>query len=196
VSNSGTFKHAKKMGLEAILDSPFNVFNRNALDFWTGQGARMIVLSPELTIDEIRTIAPFGNTECIVHGRLELMESEHCVVGGMYGGACPAPCKENEFELVDEKRYTFPIRMDSDCRMHVLNSKVLCMLDDISKIVEAGVSSIRIDAKSIDDMDVETIVQLYRDAIDECFENGGKSFATCKELTKDATKGHYFRGVT
>jgi len=166
VSNSGTFKHAKKMGLEAILDSPFNVFNRNALDFWTGQGARMIVLSPELTLDEIRTIAPFGNTECIVHGRLELMESEHCVVGGMYGGACPAPCKENDFELVDEKRYTFPIRMDSDCRMHVLNSKVLCMLDDIPKIVEAGVSSIRIDAKSIDDMDVETIVRSYKFSTD------------------------------
>ncbi|MDO9517981.1 MAG: DUF3656 domain-containing protein [Methanosarcinaceae archaeon] len=196
VSNSGTFKYAKKMGLEIILDSPFNVFNKNSLDLWTKMGAKMIVLSPELTLDEIWKIAPFGNTECIVHGRLELMESEHCIVGGMYGGACPEPCKENDFELVDEKRYTFPIKMDSDCRMHVLNSKVLCMLDDIPKIIESGVSSIRIDAKSIDDEDVETIVRSYRNAIDKCFENGGKNFVTCKELTKDATKGHYFRGVT
>ncbi len=196
VSNSGTFKHAKKMGLEIILDSPFNVFNKSSLDLWTEQGANMIVLSPELTLDEIWKIAPFGNTECIVHGRLELMESEHCIVGGMYESACPEPCKENDFEIVDEKRYTFPIKMDSDCRMHILNSKVLCMLDDIPKIIESGVSSIRIDAKSIDDEDVETIVRSYRDSIDECFENGGKSFATCKELTKESTKGHYFRGVT
>ncbi len=196
VSNTATFKHAKKMGLEIILDSPFNVFNKTTLDFWTEQGAQMIGLSPELTLEEIGQIAPLGATECIVHGRLELMESEHCTIGGMYEGACPMPCKENEFELVDEKRYTFPIKMDSDCRMHVLNSKVLCMLDDIPKIVEAGVSSIRIDAGTIDDEDVETVVRSYRDAIDGCFEKGGKSIATCKSLTGESTKGHYFRGVT
>jgi len=196
VSNAATFKCAKKMGLEMILDSPFNVFNHSSLNFWTEQGARMIVLSPELTLDEICKIAPFGETECIVHGRLELMESEHCIIGGMYEGACPMPCKENEFELVDEKRYTFPIKMDSDCRMHVLNSKVLCMLDDIPKIIGSGVSSIRIDAGTIDDVDVETITRSYRDAIDGCFEKSGKDIATCKSLPGEYTKGHYFRGVT
>ena len=196
VSNAATFNCAKKMGLGIILDSPFNVFNYSSLNFWTEQGAQMIVLSPELTLEEIEQIAPFGETECIVHGRLELMESEHCIVGGMYEGACPAPCKDHEFELVDEKRYTFPIKMDSDCRMHVLNSKVLCMLDDIPKIIEAGVSSIRIDARTIDDEDVETVVRSYRDANDGCFEKGGKSIITCKSLTGEYTKGHYFRGVT
>lgn len=195
VSNTGTFRSAKKMGLGIIVDSPLNVFNHSSLDFWIGQGARMVVLSPELTLDEMGQIAPCGATECIVHGRLELMESEHCIIGGMYEGACPAPCKENEFELVDEKRYTFPIRMDSDCRMHVLNSKVLCMLDDIPRIVEAGVSSIRIDAGTIDILDLETVVRSYRDAVDECFEEGGKSIAKCKDLNKESTKGHYFRGV-
>ncbi|HJH29094.1 MAG TPA: peptidase U32 [Methanosarcinaceae archaeon] len=196
VSNAATFLHAKKMGLRIIVDSPFNVFNHSSLDFWIGQGARMVMLSPELTLDEIGLIAPLGATECIVHGRLELMESEHCIVGGMYEGVCPMPCKENEFELVDEKRYTFPIKMDSDCRMHVLNSKMLCMLDDIPKIIEAGVSSIRIDARTIDKLDVETIVRSYRDAIDECFGKSGKSIATCKSLPGEYTKGHYFRGVT
>ena len=196
VSNAATFKCAKKMGLEVILDTPFNVFNKSTLDFWKGQGARMVALSPELTLEEIGQIAPHGATECIVHGRLELMESEHCIVGGMYDGACPMPCKDNEFEVVDEKRYTFPIRMDSDCRMHVLNSKVLCMLDDIPKIIGSGVSSIRIDAGTIDDVDVEAITRSYRDAIDEYFEKSGKSIATCKSLPGEYTKGHYFRGVT
>lgn len=196
VSNAATFKRAKKMGVEMILDSPFNVFNHSSLNFWTEQGARMMVLSPELTLDEICKITPFGETECIVHGRLELMESEHCIVGGMYEGVCPAPCKDNKFELVDEKRYTFPIKIDSDCRMHVLNSKVLCMLDDIPKIIGSGVSSIRIDAGTIDDVDVETITRSYRDAIDGCFEKSEKGIATCKSLPGEYTKGHYFRGVT
>ncbi|MGP8321817.1 MAG: DUF3656 domain-containing U32 family peptidase [Methanosarcinaceae archaeon] len=195
VSNAGTFKRAKEIGLEVILNSPFNVFNRSSIDFWKGQGARMIVLSPELTLDEIRLIAPTGGTECIVHGRLELMETEHCIIGGMYEGACPAPCNKNDFELVDEKNYVFPLKMDADCRMHVLNSKVLCMLDNIPKIVGTGVSSIRIDAKAIDDENVETVVQLYRDAINRCFGYSKKTIVTCKDLTREYTKGHYFRGV-
>ncbi|MGP8324048.1 MAG: DUF3656 domain-containing U32 family peptidase [Methanosarcinaceae archaeon] len=195
VSNAGTFKRAKKMGLEIILDSSFNVFNRSSFDFWNGQGARMIVLSPELTLDEIGQIAPLGATECIVHGRLELMEMEHCMIGGLYEGACPAPCKDNEFELMDEKNYVFPLKMDVDCRMHVLNSKMLCMLENVPKIVETGVSSIRIDAKAIDCKNVETVVQSYRDAIDRCFGACKKTIVTCKDLTREYTKGHYFRGV-
>ena len=68
------------------------------------------------------------------------------------------------------------------------------MLDDIPKIIEAGVSSIRIDARTIDKLDVETVVRSYRDAIDGCLK-GRKMTKTCKDITEDHTKGHYFRGV-
>jgi putative protease len=197
VSNHGVFRLAREIELETVIDSAFNVFNRNSLQFWTSHGAGMIVLSPELTLAEIREIAKCGMVECIVHGRLTLLESEHCVVGGILGGLdrCTAPCKEGGFELVDEKGYAFPLRMDMDCRMHLLNSSELCMLDHIPEIVNAGVSSIRIETGSFTSDHIKEITRLYRTALDGCFVHDNKTWMMCRDLTKQYTTGHYIRGV-
>ncbi|MEA3303189.1 MAG: DUF3656 domain-containing protein, partial [Pseudomonadota bacterium] len=191
VSNHGAFRLAKEIGLDIIVDSPLNVFNRMSLEFWVEHGAGLVTLSPELTLAEIRKIAKYGAVECIVHGRLTLMESEHCVVGGIPGGSgsCTARCEDCGFELVDEKGYAFPLQMDTDCRMHLLNSSELCMLDHIPAIVKAGVSSIRIEARAVESERAGAITRLYRDALD------GKIQSTCKDITTKYTTGHYRRGV-
>ena len=201
-SNHGVFRLAREIGLEVIADMPLNTFNLRSLGFWEEHGAKMAVLSPELTLSEIREIAPHGAVECIVHGRLTLMESEHCVVGGILrctgdgeGGECTAPCEAGCFELVDEMGYVFPLRMDTDCRTHLLNSKELCMLDYVSRIVEAGVSSIRIDAMAIESDRAREITRLYRSAVDGCFAGGGKVQKRCRDITDGYTTGHYKRGV-
>ncbi|MBN2488863.1 MAG: DUF3656 domain-containing protein, partial [Methanosarcinaceae archaeon] len=197
VSNLGVFRLAKQAGLSIIADSPLNVFNRKSLGFFLNHGASMVVLSPELTLGQIKEITPSGTVECIVHGRLTLMESEHCLVGGILGGedACTSPCKDSEFELTDEKGYAFPIRMDKDCRTHLLNSKELCLLEDIPEIVKTGVSSIRIDARTLEPDHIERITKAYRSALDRCFEEGEYVRRSCKDITEGYTKGHYFRGV-
>lgn len=197
VSNLGVFKLAKQAGLAIIADSPLNVFNQKSLEFFLKHGALMAVLSPELTLEQIKQITTSGTVECIVHGRLTLMESEHCLVSGILGGAgeCTSPCEDGDFELVDEKGYTFPIRMDSDCRTYLLNSKELCLLEDIPEIVKAGVSSIRIDARAIESSHIERITKAYRNALNRCFEEGEHERISCKDVTEGYTKGHYFRGV-
>ena len=197
VSNHGVFRLAEEMGLDRIVDSPLNVFNRMSLRFWAEHGAGLVTLSPELTLAEIREIAKYGAVECIVHGRLTLMESEHCVVGGILGGAdsCTAPCEDGGFELVDEKGYAFPLMMDTDCRMHLLNSSELCMLDHIPAIVRAGVSSIRIEARGVESDRAGAITRLYRTALDRGSARDGKIQSTCKGITEEYTTGHYRRGV-
>jgi len=198
VSNHGAFRLAEEMGLDRIVDSPLNVFfNRMSLQFWAEHGAGLVTLSPELTLVEIREIAKYGAVECIVHGRLTLMESEHCVVGGILGGAdsCTARCEDGGFELVDEKGYVFPLQMDTDCRMHLLNSSELCMLDHIPAIVRAGVSSIRIEAREVESERAGAITRLYRTALDGCSARDSKIQSTCKGITGKYTTGHYKRGV-
>ncbi|MBA1342396.1 MAG: hypothetical protein C5S52_02230 [ANME-2 cluster archaeon] len=197
VSNHGVFRLAEEIGLDRIVDSPLNVFNRMSLRFWAEHGAGRVTLSPELTLAEIRKIAKYGAVECIVHGRITLMESEHCVVGGILGGvdSCTAPCEDGGFELVDEKGYAFPLMMDMDCRMHLLNSSELCMLEHIPAIVRAGVSSIRIEARVVESDRAGEITRLYRDALDGCSARDGKIQSTCKGITGKYTTGHYRRGV-
>jgi len=199
VSSLGTFSLAKEKGITFIADSPLNIYNGYTLALLLEKGAERAVLSPELTLEELKEIASYGPAECIVHGRLELMESEHCLAGGLLGengGQCSAPCRSGNFKLADEKNYEFPLLMDYQCRTHLLNSRSLCMLEYVPAIIESGVSSLRIETLGIDDAEeIRRITEKYRKAIDAVYKPGEKAREKCEDLGKGFTTGHYFRGV-
>jgi putative protease len=75
--------------LPLAADHPANVFNTQGLDFLTGLGACSITVSPELTLDEIARISAGYDIECLVQGSVQLMISEHCMIGGIKG--CNSP---------------------------------------------------------------------------------------------------------
>jgi putative protease len=199
VSNLGTFSLAKEKGITFIADSPLNIYNGYTLSLLLKKGAERAVLSPELTLEELKEVASYGPAECIVHGRLELMESEHCLAGGLLGGnggQCSAPCRSGNFKLVDEKNYEFPLLMDYQCRTHLLNSRSLCMLEYVPAIIESGVSGLRIETLGMDSAeDIRRITEKYRKAIDAVYKSGEKAKEKCEDLGKGFTTGHYFRGV-
>ena len=114
------------------------------------------------------------------------------MVGDLFGSGsgCPHFCEDGEFELYDEKEYCFPVLMDNDCRMHVLNSKELCMVENVGKLVSAGVSALRIEARTMDASMVKKVTRRYRNVLD-----GKKKAGKCKDITDGYTAGHYMRGV-
>lgn len=199
VSNLGTFNFAKGKGIPCIADSPLNIYNGFTLAFLLEKGAEMAVLSPEITLEELKKVASYGHVECIVHGRLELMESEHCVAGGLLWrneGQCSSPCSSGNFKLVDEKNYEFSLLMDYQCRTHLLNSRSLCMLEYIPRLIESGISSLRIETLGMDDAEeIRRITEKYRKAINAFYKPGEKVKEKCEDLGKGFTTGHYFRGV-
>ncbi|MCD4841013.1 MAG: DUF3656 domain-containing protein, partial [Methanosarcinales archaeon] len=75
--------------LPLAADYPANVFNAQGLDFLTALGACSITVSPELTLDEITSISAGYDIECLVQGSVQLMVSEHCLIGGIKG--CDSP---------------------------------------------------------------------------------------------------------
>ncbi|NYT19907.1 MAG: peptidase U32 [Methanosarcinales archaeon] len=192
VSNYGTFRLAKESGMNVVADSPMNVFNLQSYASIKQLGAASVVLSPEMSLSQVEDVAQCGHVECIVHGRLEVMESRYCMVGDLFstGAGCSRKCEEGEFELFDEKEYCFPLLMDKDCRMHILNSKELCMIENIGKLVKAGVAAVRIEARTMDASNVKKVTQRYRAALD-----GKKKAGKCKDITDGYTSGHYMRGV-
>ena len=203
VSNLGTLNLAKAEKIPFIADSPLNIFNIHTTSLLLQEGAKMAVISPELTLDELKSIASHGPVECIAHGRLELMESEHCLVGGLLGGLpgtnkdrCNAPCKAGNFVLVDEKKYEFPLLMDHQCRMHLLNSRALCMLEYVPDLLECGITSLRIETLGMENAEeIRKVTLAYRKAIDTYLEIGKQGQDRCESLGKGFTTGHYFRGV-
>ncbi|WP_321419806.1 DUF3656 domain-containing protein [uncultured Methanomethylovorans sp.] len=197
VSNLGVLRLVQQMCCNFIVDHPLNIFNHRSVSFFYRSGAKAVVLSPELTLEQVSSLSRYGNVECMVHGNLQLMVMENCIVGSLLGGkgeACSMPCKANKFTIVDEKGFEFPLFMDEHCRTHVFNSRELCLLDDISSFVKAGISRLRIDARYMDSKNVRKVVAAYKQCIEECVSQEAFGL-TCKDISDKYTKGHYFRGV-
>ncbi|MBE0525039.1 MAG: U32 family peptidase [Methanosarcinales archaeon] len=163
-----------------IIDYPFNVFNRVTMTYYLDYCQR-VTLSPELTLDEIQHIASNGPVECIVHGFFPLMLSEHDLLGALF------PDDNIHYALLeDEKGFTYQITTDRQKRTYIMTSRELCMLNYIPRIIESGVSCLRIEAKTYDKKTTGKWTQSYRKAIDN------RTKDRCKA---DSSTGHYFKGV-
>ncbi len=187
VGNPGIFHHLRKnlANKPIVIDYPLNVFNRLTMDHFLNSSLR-VTLSPELTLNEIRNLVFSGPSECIVHGFFPLMVSEHDLIGGLF----PERSRGDIF-LKDEKGFKFPVKTDNHNRTYVMNSRELCMLESVPEITKAGVSCLRIEARTYDSKMTGEIIKKYREAIDDAVlgrENG-------KRCVGEHTTGHYFRGV-
>ena len=143
-----------------------------------------MTVSPEMTLEQIKNLAKKSclPLECIVHGQAELMISSYCVLGSFLGEIdkknCPHVCRQKNFYLRDRKNILFPVVTDQFCRMHILNSKILSMID-CRKDFE-GVANIRVDCRFSDLEETKKILRTYK--------FGGVE-------VENFTRGHYFRGV-
>ncbi|MDW7726275.1 MAG: DUF3656 domain-containing protein [Candidatus Methanoperedens sp.] len=189
VTNPGVLYHLRNSYRDkpVIIDYQFNIFNRLAMSHLMGHSQR-VTLSPELTLDELKQVTPYGRAECIVQGYFPLIVSEHDLLGNLF------PWDEvREAVLKDEKGFGFPVRTGSGGRTYIMNSRELCMLENVSGIIEAGVSCLRMEAKMYNENTTRKLTQKYRKAIDAAGK-GGKVRDKCGDSGKYTT-GHYFRGV-
>lgn len=182
-------------------DYSFNTYNDATISFLANYGIQGATVSPELNFKQIKTLSKASvlPLECIVHGNMELMVSEYCVLGSFLGnldkGTCTKPCEKNRYWLCDRKNEKFPIVTDQFCHMHLLNAKKLNMLAHLPEFKESGINRVRIDGRYMGDKELATFTKLYKEVLIE----GKNHIALMPEnITKyevDITRGHYFRGV-
>lgn len=203
VGNVGTWSLARAMtDLPLHGDYPLNIYNNATINFLAEQGVQSITLSPELNFMQIEEIAGMCGIqiECIVHGYLTLMVSEHCSIGsylgGLHTGKCSNACRQGRFWLKDRKDERFPVVTDQFCRMHVLNAKELSLLPHVPRFSRIGVDRIRIEGKYSEAFELGKMTKLYREIIDK----GEKHPLLAQDRIntiehQNITRGHYFRGV-
>lgn len=192
-------------GKPVYADFPLNIFNRTTAFFLAEAGISRVTLSPELTLEQIRRLAPFLPlpAEVIVHGALPLMVSEYCVAGSLLGGGskgCSSPCAGLDCGLKDRKGVVFPVELDQFCRMHIFNSRDLCLLEDTGALAGVGVAVLRVEARREGAGYVRDVVGVYRSALDRYRVGDEADFADLKEILAENspqgfTKGHFYRGV-
>jgi len=129
-------------------------------------GFSRAVMARELSLFEIKTICK--NTELeievFVHGALCISYSGQClmssIIGGRSGnrGRCAQPC-----------RLPYSIQKDNKSVMsgHLLSPKDICFIDNLSDLINAGVSSLKIEGRMKSPEYVATVVRIYRKYLDE-----------------------------
>ncbi len=186
----------------------FNGFTVHGLQQQFGRRLEQVALSPELSLDQIRNFCKNAEMrlECLIHGPLELMISEYCLVNAVFykTGSCSRICEKKPFQLRDRLNLDFPIVTDQYCRMHLLNSKDLCLLEDIQAVLNSPAGVLRLELKTFSAVDIGYLVDVYKNAI-TAVSKGDPQIAkrelaaTVAELIartgRGITKGHYFRGV-
>ncbi|MCR4440711.1 MAG: DUF3656 domain-containing protein [Peptococcaceae bacterium] len=208
--NPGAVQLAREMGLPGVRgDYTLNIFNDFTVRLFSEKGLEQLALSLELTLEQIKQIHPVPavRLECLVHGKIPLMITEHCAIGlnlgkGHESRGCPRPCTGGIYGLKDRMRMVFPLESDENCRMLVYNPKTLSMIEQLPALLECGIQILRIEARREEAGWVKKVVSLYGEEIRRCRELGQKyrvreeTLKTLSSLSPEGfTTGHYYRGV-
>lgn len=150
-------------------------------------GFTRVVLARELSLKEIRHICAHApvEIETFMHGALCVCYSGQCLMSSMIGGRsgnrgrCAQPCRL-PYTLVDEKGQDV---LGDKAGSYLLSPRDLSTIDVIPDLIEAGVSSLKIEGRMKRPEYVATVVRTYREAIDTYY--AGKGYAVTQEERDD-----------
>lgn len=197
VSDLGVFSMIRELSNIPIhVSTQANTVNYKACQMWQKLGAERVVMAREATMEEIKEISqktPGLEIEAFVHGAMCMSYSGRCLLSSfMTGrdsnrGACAQPCRW-KYYLMEEKRpgEYYPIEED-DHGTYIMNSKDLCMIEHIPELIDAGVTSFKIEGRVKTEYYVATIIQAYRRAIDLYFEDP-EHYVLPQELYEEVRK--------
>jgi putative protease len=135
IGNVGHLSLATEAGLIPHGDFRLNVTNKESLAVLLAMGFADVLLSPELTLPQIRDLT--GACDAIVYGRIPLMTLEKCV--GKELGGCEV-CRRGETVLVDRLGERFPVLKEPQHRSVIVNSRPTGMSDKEDALRRAGIT--------------------------------------------------------
>lgn len=183
--------------LPVHLSTQANTTNGAAARFWAKQGVSRIVLAREVSIENIKRIRDAlpdeVELEAFVHGAMCVAYSGRCLLSaattGRSGnrGACAQSCRW-EYALMEKTREGeyFPVSEDGR-GTYILNSKDLNMLPYLDKLIEAGVTSLKIEGRAKTAYYLATVVNAYRRALD-LYEKEPAQFLLPADLASEPYK--------
>ena len=180
ISDPGAIYLVKQVApkLDIHLSTQANTTNKYSVKFWGEQGVSRIVLARELSLKEIAEIhefAPEIELEAFVHGAMCISYSGRCLLSDYLDGrssnrgACVQSCRwKYEIRAVNasgDGSEWLPIQEDEK-GTYILNSKDLNMLDKLSEMEGAGISSFKIEGRMKSGYYLATVINAYRRMMD------------------------------
>ena len=191
-----------------------NTVNAAAVRFWKMAGISRVILSRELSIDEITSIrqdCPDTELEVFIHGALCIAYSGRCLLSGYFNhrdpnqGSCTNSCRwdfkthegksdaSGDVYLLEEpsKRAGeyMPIEEDEH-GTYILNSKDLRAIEHVQRLTEIGIDSFKIEGRTKSPYYVARTCQAYRQAIDDAVAGRSLDPALLGQLEGLANRGY------
>lgn len=199
----GLVHELAQAGRDVTADYAVNVFNAHTAAELFRLGAKSIVASVELTVDELaQLVAPWdGNGfDVFLYGRPEGMTIEHCVLSAAFDRE-PTTCRDlcvkshTNVELTDPAGYTFPVATDSACRNRLLHSRPVDGSEFLPRLWRSGIRGYHA-VFNVPGDDIAAIVRGYRHALDALAAGAKPDVDAIRDqLHGQFTRGHFARAV-
>ncbi len=173
-------KYAPKVALHVSTQA--GVTNYQTANVLYNMGASRVVLAREIPISEIAEmrakIPKELEIECFVHGAMCVSFSGRCLISSyMTGrdanhGDCAQPCRW-KYHLYEENRegQFFPVEEENGGTF-LYNSRDMCMIEHLPELINAGVSSLKIEGRAKSAYYTAVTTNAYRHAVDDYMAEG------------------------
>ena len=180
-----------------------NTISYHAANFWYKNGAKRVILGREMNKKQIKEL--IGNkpkdleVEIFIHGAICFGYSGRCFLSDFLAGRsanlgdCAQSCRWAYNVYVEETNKPgnlMPVEYD-DKGTYIFSSKDMCLVKEIPEIIEMGVDSLKIEGRLKTEYYLASVVNAYRNAIDDYMKNPETYDYTkyLKELEKTKTRG-------
>ena len=180
ISSLYMLKVANELGLEAHISTQLSLLNSQSLNLFYSLGAKRCVLGREASLENIKEIAK--NTEAeievFIHGGMCSSLSGRCMLSydmlrrDPNRGGCAHSCRW-KYHLWDKEHQLF-----SNDNYFSMASRDLCLIEYIPDLIEAGVSSLKIEGRMKSINYLAFIISAYRQVIDDYYNGVLKDFST------------------
>ncbi|RME18326.1 MAG: U32 family peptidase [Bacteroidetes bacterium] len=182
-SDHAVLNYCRKTGMIAHISTQCNITNIESVEFYSAF-ADVMVLSRELSLMQVENIVreierrnitgPSGKLvkiEIFGHGALCMAVSGKCYLSlhshnaSANRGACIQNCRRSY--IVIDKEEGYELEIDNE---YIMSAKDLCTIDFLDKIINAGVSVLKIEGRGRSADYVYVTTKCYREAIDSIYE--------------------------
>lgn len=212
IADLGVLRLAQKYapGAEIHFSTQAGIANYAAATAACELGVKRVVLARELSLPDIAAIRdnapPELELEAFVHGAMCMSVSGRCLLSsymtGRSGnrGECAQPCRW-EYHLVEAQRPGEVFTLTQEEKgAYFFNSNDLRMIDAIPQMMDAGITSLKIEGRAKSAYYVACVTAAYRRAIDFAWEHPGEPLPaailaeTEKISHRPYSHGFYFGG--
>lgn len=195
IADLGVMAAAKKYApkVSRHVSTQLGVINSATANVLFDMGADRVVLARETPMEDIRKIR--ANTpkeleiEAFVHGAMCVSFSGRCLLSNYLTGrdanrgACAQPCRW-KYHLVEEKRPGEYFEISEDKGTYIMNSRDMCMIEHIPELIDAGVTSFKIEGRMKSAYYAAAVTNAYRHAIDHALKGEALPKVWIDELNK------------